>query len=801
MLPFLLALFLVCGGTLMYEIVLTRLLSVISWYYLAFVSISMAMFGMTLGALFVQFYPERFTEAQVPRRLTQALSAMAISLPLVLLTVLAVPVDLSRSLETLYSFVLFLAIVSVPFFFSGVAVCLSLTRTRFPIGVVYFVDLMGAAVGCLGSVGLLKVFDAPSAIFAISALLFLSAAAYSSHPGEVHHRARLLGGALLMLLLAGLNASTLYGIQPIWSKGKIDTRNDLLAEVWNPISKVRVKRDPDSPGPPWMWGASPRMPNVTIETLDMDIDNDAATPMMHFRGDLKEFDFLRYDITSLAAQLRAGGTAAIIGIGGGRDAITALANGFHRVVGIDVNSAIVDITTRHFDWFSGFSKMPGLEVHCDEGRSYLSRSRERFDVIQASLVDTWAATAAGAISLSENSLYTVEGWRVFYHHLNPAGLISFTRYYSGPERSQTFRLFSLAWATLLSEGVKNPGENMALLGSGTVATLLLSNQPLSPLDLQKLRSIARNMSFSVLYLPGEPISVPELRTIAASKSLPELADLRYAGDFDLSPVYDSSPFFFNSVRLRRLPRLLRQGPRSGSLHALFFLFGYAVSAAILLGLAVLLPLQRRVRPQHWANAAKVGGIGYFIGIGLAFMLVEMAMMQQLSIFLGHPIYSLAVVLAGLIFSAGLGSLTSQRLTLPSGLASRTPALLAGTIVYGYVVAAPPAIHGLAAGMLWQRVVLSLLLIVPCGFVMGFCFPVGLRWMSILGQKSNLPWMWSLNGAASVLATFVAVLICMEASITVCLLTGAAVYFLAGLVLPGSGQRQSRIVPSLPLAGP
>src|SRR5260370_36610325 len=124
------------------------------------------------------------------------------------------------------------------------------------------------------------------------------------------------------------------------------------------------------------------------------------------------------------------GSAATIGVGGGRDVLNAAANGIHRIVGIEVNSAIVDMTSRRFDSYSGFSKIPGFELHNDEGRSYLTRSGERFDLIQASLVDTWAATSAGAMTLSANALYTVDDWRGFYDHLKPGGVITFSRWFS-----------------------------------------------------------------------------------------------------------------------------------------------------------------------------------------------------------------------------------------------------------------------------------------------------------------------------------------------------------------------------------
>ena len=171
--------------------------------------------------------------------------------------------------------------------------------------------------------------------------------------------------------------------------------------------------------------------------------------------------------------------------------MNAAANGFRRIVGIEVNSTIVDLTSNRFESFSGFSKIPGFELHNDEGRSYLTRSGERFDLIQASLVDTWAATSAGAMTLSENALYTVDGWRVFFDHLKPGGIITFSRWFSGNETNETYRLFSVAQAMLLSEGITNPGDHLALIKSGMVATLLASNQPFTDRDISKLKAISK----------------------------------------------------------------------------------------------------------------------------------------------------------------------------------------------------------------------------------------------------------------------------------------------------------------------
>ena len=779
--PFFLGLLLLCASTLMYEVILTRLLSVVSWYYLAFVSVSMAMFGMTAGALFVHLHADFFTEERIRRRTYQATLAAAVSMPIVLLTMLAIPLDLSLALQTAYSFALFSTVIAVPFFFSGIALCISLTRAPFPMGRIYFTDLAGAALGCIVSVALLRLIDAPSAIFVVSTLLFLSAAAYASYAKETHHARTSLYWAVAMLALAGLNASTLYGIQPIWSKGTIDRRTNIDAEVWNPISKVRVFRPRWAP--PLMWGPSSQMPKFELEEIILDIDNSAETAITHFQGNLAPLQFLRYDVTSLGAQLRSGGSAAIIGVGGGRDVMSAAVNGFRRIVGIEVNRAIVDLTSKRLESFSGFSQIPGFELHNDEGRSYLTRSGERFDLIQASLVDTWAATSAGAMTLSENALYTVDGWRVFFDHLKPGGIITFSRWFAGNRTNETYRLFSVAQAMLLSEGVTKPGDHLALIRSGPIATLLASNQPFTDQDIGRLKAIASQMAFTPIIMPREETSVPELRNIAATHTLKEMAALRNASDLDYSPTYDTSPYFFNAVHLRKIPYFIRTRNQDSNLRAILFLLAFLLAAVVLVISTVVVPARLLVKRRSHGQAAPSGGIAYFIAIGLGFLLVEMAMMQQLSIFLGHPIYSMVVVLGGLILSAGLGSLASDRWPVKSTWHSRIPALAVSLLVVLYSLAVLPVIHAFIAGVLWQRVLVCLILVFSCGFLQGFCFPVGMRWMTALSQERNLPWMWALNGAAGTLGSFVAIIISMDTSIGTCALTGAACYLIAGLLMP------------------
>src|SRR5260370_25802255 len=411
----------------MYEVVVTRLLSVLSWYYLAFVSVSMAMLGMTAGALWVQLRPHLFTEEQVPKRLWQAALAMAISLPIALVTMQSIPIDTDFTLQMFYSFVLFSAVMAVPFFFSGIAICLALTRSKFPIGKVYSVDLFGAAAGSLGAVGLLELLDPSSAIFAVSALTFVSAAAwarYDARYGGRQRTFRFVRYGVALAIIATLNASAASGFKPLWCKGKFQKRDSLAAEVWNPISRIRafIPVDGNVSESTFSWGAGPNAPKTMANLMWLDIDDEAGTPMYRYSGNAGELGFLAQDVTSLAARLRAGGSAAIIGVGGGRDVLVAHHFGFKRIVGIELNRGIVDLVMRRFRQYGKLDSVAGFEIHNDEGRSYLSRTPAKVDAIQTSIGETWAATSAGAMTLSENTLYTVDGCQIFYNHLQPGGL-------------------------------------------------------------------------------------------------------------------------------------------------------------------------------------------------------------------------------------------------------------------------------------------------------------------------------------------------------------------------------------------
>jgi hypothetical protein len=772
----------------MLQIIETRLLSVVSHYYLAFLSISMAMFGMTGGAVWVYYRGARFTRESLPYDL--AIFAFAYGLSIVaslLLQISHAPVQVvSATMLVLWTELAL--VMATPFFFAGVVVSLALTRSGFPVGEVYAVDLVGASLGCLGVLGLLGIFDAPSAILFVGAVGALGAGFFARSATRVppkggnamRHLSRWAGAVAAVLFGAAvINASTYHGLQPVIVKDRVDNRINVEYERWNSHSRI-LSQYPVT-GAPMLPAPSPTMPaNLSATERYLDIDGDAATVMFGFDGYLDRVSFLKYDVTNVAYAIRDGGRAAIIGVGGGRDVLSAWLYGFRDITGVELNPIFVDLLTRYtpFADFAGLSRLPGVRFRVDEARSWFARTEDRFDLIQMSLIDTWAATGAGAFSLSENGLYTLEGWRHFVGALTPTGIFTVSRWYGPNALDETGRLVSLAARVLMDYGVSNPARHLALIANGRLATLILSRQPLTAADLASLHHVSDQMKFDIILAPDTTPGSPLLGSIVNAHNSVELASITSGLLFDLTPPTDDRPFFFNQLPLTRawaafnVGALKAAGVRSGNMLASLTLLGILIIATILVSIVIILPLRPAIRET--SPRVAVAGTVYFLFLGLAFMFVEIGLLQRLSVFLGHPIYSLSIVLFSIIVFTGLGSLLSERWAFGSHREFAIWAILLAV----YVSALPMWLPGLLARLESSGILLrgagAVAIIAPAGLLMGFGFPTGMR-MVLKQNPKPAPWFWGINGAAGVLGSVLAVAVGISFGINASLIVGAGFY--------------------------
>jgi hypothetical protein len=790
--------FIVTAATLTLQLVETRILSVIAWYHLAFFVISTAMFGLTAGAVWVYLKGDKFTEGSLSHDLAYYSAAFAVGTCFSLAAQLTIVAAEAFSVTSLVAWTELAICIALPFFFSGVVVSLALTRSPYPIGRVYGVDLLGAAIGCLGVLLLLNSTDAPSAVLWVATAAAAAAIAFRGSgiggvPEKVPAPARILGrpGIIFVVLLiaAIANGMTRHGLQPLLAKGQLERRGPGLAfEAWNSFSRIIATAS--RKGPPHLWGPSPTRPlDQVVESRRMNIDGAAATWMFRFGGQTEEVEFLKYDVTNLSYFLPDREKAAVIGVGGGCDVLSAWMFGLRDITGVEINPIFIELLTTEpgFVDFAGIGKLDGVDLVIDEARSWFARTEETFDVIQMSMIDTFAATGAGAFTLTENGLYTEESWEIFLRRLTPNGVFTVSRWHAPTEIDETGRMVSLAVAALLNRGVADPTQHIFLASAGNIATLVLSVSPFSDAYLEALEDAAAHYEYRVLIGPhSEPASEVLRNIMEAVGPSGREGLIRYTSSLvlDLTPPTDDRPFFFNQLRFQKpldAIKLIMTGAAGahlgvvgGNLIAALTLVTILAISVVLVLATIVVPLRSAIRDVGTTLAT--AGTAYFLLIGVGFMAVEIGLLQRLSVFLGHPIYSLSVVLFSLILAMGIGSLASDRWLLNSRAKFAIWALLIG----GYIATMPlwlsSVLHDFSSAGLFLRGSLSILVIVPVGFLMGFGFPTGMRLISAFDRKPT-PWFWGINGAAGVLASGMSVATSIAFGISATLCIGAVCYLL------------------------
>lgn len=795
-------------ATLMFEILLTRIFSATTWYHFAFLAISVAMFGMTAGAIAVYLRPKFFTDDRVTEHLTLFSFLFAIAIPISFLSLLCIPFsEDTTSMVGLFSFALTYSVIAVPFFFSGVAVCLALTKYPTRVSALYAADLLGAAAGCILLIWLLGWTDGPTAVFAVAAVASLGSISF----GFGGARPKWLVAPVLLGLACAVFAVKHTGLAEAGTpwlyvkhvKGRVETRPEY--ERWNSFSRITVswhENKKETPTAPVGWSLSAVCDHKEpILQRGLLIDGLAGTVITRFDGDTSKLAYLKCDGTNLAHNLRSDADVLAIGMGGGRDVLSALVFDQRSVTGVEMNDEIIRAVTEEYGEFAGhLDQHPKVRLVHDEARSFVARSEDRFDIIQISLIDTWAATSAGAFVLAENSLYTVEAWRIFLDHLTERGMLTVSRFYRLHSPGETYRMTALAAAVLRERGVEHPERHMALIRTGGaglgVGTLLVSREPLTEDDYLAVERESQEHDFQLMLGRGESPD-PVLAAIARGEE-PDGGPLIAA--LDLSPPTDDRPFFFNMIRLGDLfqatfdhwtagenaqpPIVLAVAGLEANRRAVFILAVLLVVVVVLTSICIFLPLLLT------ADRSVLRGRGplltYFATIGFGFMLVELSQMHRLIIFLGHPIYGLSVVLFALLLSSGLGSFLSQGVSDPRRGGARTLlALLALLVVFGLMT--PALVETFQSSTTPVRIGVAVALLFPIGILMGTAFPLGMRLASDRAAELT-PWMWGINGATSVCASVLATAISLSFSISTAFWVGTACYVLAWMTFTLAGRR-------------
>ncbi len=809
---------LVSMAALANEVILTRIFSVTLWYHFAFSVISLALLGSGAAGVWLHLAGHRLERLPARQVLAWLSAGFAVALLAAFKLYTLIPLSMSDlrgtlSLQPLGNLALAYLVLTVPYLLVGATLAFAIQQYQAHAGRIYFADLTGAGLGCLVSVAALNRFGGAGAVLAVALVAALGSAAFAlatwQHERAVSLQARPATLVPSLLVALAMGGGTIAQARTPWLD--LPDRNAYLGrepvyEAWNAFSRITVYEDTQVL--PFSWGLSP----VFIDRIDQGdavgdpnrylvlIDEKAGTPIIQYRGITGEpwFEYLRWDLTALPYYVREKPSVFIIGPGGGRDVVTAYEFDARQITGVELNPLIVDLVQNRFaDYIGHIYQSPKVVIVVDDARTFLARSHDQYDIIQASLIDTLAASSAGAFALSENGIYTREAFLTYYDHLTPEGVVNFSRWYFPAGPAETLRLVALGLDAWQRAGVDDPTQhiivvanlNMRMVPNEGLAGMLLKKTPFTPEEIAAVHGLAEEMGFVVLYAPGHPAPNPVSDLITAHDYWQAIRDY----PLDISPPTDNRPFYFNVVRFTDLNEPQYRGSvlynfgvqAAGLLIATFVVIALLTIAMIVIPVAVARGSAMRRARRH-----ALIYVLYFGALGVAFMLVEIPMVQRLTIYLGSPTYSLVVVLFSLLVFSGLGSFATQHIPaerIVHSLRLSLIVLLAAMAIY--VAGLPLLLRATQGWSLEARIGLAVMVLAPAGLLMGRPFPLAMRYVGSRGQQELLPWVWAINSALSVLGSVSTVILAIHFGFTTVFVAGMVGYAVALIAVGGFGQLQ------------
>ena len=742
--------------------------------------------------------------------------------------------------QLLYLAIYYLSL-ALPFFFSGLIVGALLAARPARASTIYASNLAGSALGCLVAVAALPFLGGAGTVMLSAFVGWLAVAAFAwPHRSPITGRWSPITASsaylmvLIVLLAFILSPPGFLDIRLSPYKGLSYALQYPGAEIvfgrWNAFSRIDVVRSGgihSAPGLSLAYLGSPP------SQLGLFTDGENLSPITATDWEEAELrEFIGYLPTSLPYRLLPGAEVLIIEPKGGLDVLTALENGAASVVAVESNPLIVEAVRDSFQdrWLSSdlgrvaegvsrpaYQNLGGIyqdarvKVITEEGRSYVRRMDQKYDLIQLSLADSYRPVTSGAYSLSENYIHTEEAFADYLAHLNKGGLLVVSRWLQLPP-SESLRVGALAVAALERTGVTKPERQLVAIRSMRTALLLAKNGEFSTKEIEAVRGFCEEGKFDLVYYPGiQPAEANRYNVLPEPSYYQAFQDLLSAEDrarshfyadyaFDVSPPDDDRPFFFHFFKWSQTPAILQTfgqtwQPFGGS--GYFVLVALLVLALLASAVLILLPLlfQRKLPTAPSSRDKKTGGVDcksttskgrstasggrgrvflYFALLGLGYLFVEIPLMQRFILFLGHPIYAFATTLFALLLFSGLGSMTGPRISLLKML------ILLSVAILLYPILLPHLFQLLLGQSFALRMLASVVSLAPLGFLMGIPFPGGIALLDRLAPDL-IPWAWGINGCLSVLASILSTMLAISFGFS-WVLVGASLAYTGGAVV-------------------
>ena len=740
-----------------YQLSLIQYLSIIQWYHFAYMVITIALLGFGGAGTILSIYRKRL------------ISRIEVRLPLfIMLSGVFMPLSLWLSVQGFAKFDTYLLFVEqkevwklfifellffIPFFFCALAIGMVFIGYTRNIGKFYFSNLVGSGLGGLLAIILFWI-TSPTQIPFITGLLTVLASLFIIPEKNIN----VWRGVIISLSIILLYFSVTSPLKLQLSQYKSLSRTLDLPET-------KIESSANSPFGYVQYISSSVLryaPGLSLSYSGEIPTNNAVFNNGEWAGIiLKSGDdskILDYTTSSIGLELIRPEKVLILNAGSG---IKSLYYDLHSSIEIDhveVNPLINKL--------SKVTLPERINIHQEDARSFLSRSNGKYNLISLPDIGNFGGNA-GLKAISEDYLFTIQGFFQMLDHLESDGLLSITVWIDYPYRNP-LKITSSLVEVLLEKGIDDPGSHLIAVRSWNNITYLLRKEAFTKDEVNKVREFCERLSFDPLILTGVEKNERNFHNILEDESLFRLTDsllsndrekLYDSYDFNIRPTTDDRPYFSQFLKWKSLSKLKAL---FGHQTALFFELGYLILAvtflqslllAIFLIILPLLILRGKIKSPSWSLA-------YFSGIGIGFMFVEIVFIQRFILFLGQTAYSVAAVIGLMLFCSGLGSWFSSRYPSSLKILKKITLIITGILAM-YALTLPTLLYSVMGFPMAIKLILSLVIIGVPSFFMGFPFPIALRYIS-QNNKNGVPWAWAINGCISVisasLATILAVLI-------------------------------------------
>ncbi|MDD5773541.1 MAG: hypothetical protein PHX78_08780 [bacterium] len=777
-----LGIFLVSLTTLFYEILLTRVFAVIIYYHFASLAIALALLGLSIGAVFYYLTQKYFAKDHDKiiyySFIFYCLSYLLVFLLLIIFSRNAEKVSTllnyfrnpfyrpTQSITAEFNISSYLILwsgfffVLLPFVLSGFLSSLFLTISIQEIEKIYFWNLFGTSLGCIFIFIFLPLFGASNS--------FLFICVFGLFCGIILLFFEKKKKILLASILFPVFALFLFAV-------KIDparinfvrlrfTRP--LKNQWNSYSHVAVypfQGDMEVSG---SWGLSRAYTGYVPPHLNMVVNEIDYTPIINYDGDLSKLEFLKYDLVSLPYYLLEAPKTLIIGPGGGKEILAARLFNASHVSAVEINPLVIKFVQDKFNTFSGRPySLENVEAIVADGRNYVKRSRDTFDLITATQVYAYLDPVGSAFSFTENYLYTKESFIDYLDHLSGRGMIAVIKPLIPEER---LRLFSLARASLESKGEKEFSRHLMLIKERGMNIFIVKKERFSQGEIDKVKVLCGEKQFELVFYPG----------LDGTGDLFDFIKENDANRFyqkyplDISPSTDDKPFFSTFLKAKDFwsgtwPKEKKDFPLRVIFILRKFLFIFLFTDLLLIAVFVLIKRNLTVP-------------SYFSLLGIGYMLIEITLIRKFIFFLGHPVYAVSVILFSLLLFNAIGSLTGVKVKyILKNKIIIFILLLFLVMLYSY------PLDRIFTDFIYlniiYKIILTTILIFPLGYLMGIPFPLGLS--SIKEEdREAIPYIWAVNGASSVFGSLLALVLSMSFGYNLTFLLAGLIYLLAGILL-------------------